>query len=898
MTRLPQLLVESSFCLLIFYAFYYVALRRETFFQVNRLYLLLMPLAALVIPATNISLGAGGEASVLGPVPAAVYPLLEESIALEEFLWTPAAEEKRRLTIGQLVFICYLTGVIFLFYRLSISLYRLYREIARRPVRRVEKYLLVPNSNFPASSFFGFVFWQGRDLSPEQRLIWEHEKVHIRQWHSLDVLLMEMWVIAQWFNPLVYYFRRSLRETHEFIADRYVATQLGSRIDYALYLADFNGQSQPVPLLNNFAQLLKKRLLMLARNKSRHWRSAKYLLVLPLFVSLMMLFSFDLVEDLPAPVSESFQEAEDYLERVGNRELPGRASEVTSADSIVYKVRWADKVCDCRPGQLPNYFHCENRSFKVSDFRRIARNGGFALLKNGQQVDYQELQVQSRRALNIKSVKTLFDFQNVFDSKAPFWKKVKKGDVLKFTFLTSEETAFHFDLTINDQSQSFAHAYDVYVGDIWIPIDMTSKIGVKYLTYEEFRAGLEKPIRLVKNIDEEVAIRSLESGQVNISVDEEQFRSRKAGDIPNLRIARPGDRKSLSIVSADGQKMTVSIKIRDNDEEAEKEDVPELRWGDLTAKSRFPVLMLTEEAVHQLAESPILLKNTAGPIELSDIGSVSLNRSPSDGEDVRNVRFQPRDLITECRVENYASDRSCLNEILTQAREGDQIILATIRTAAMTPFSIIIHVANAEKVREYEHFAPFQEKGLDNRPGGYVLRGINLTEKNFRRFAAFRDLDGGPPVVRIDEGFIEGKEAVTLLNNLHAYEIRMISFLPKSSAKHYFSRLEKDYVGSLFFIHRKENDLIRRYTVESIENAENGGQSLKFEDLGREFYVMVNDQKKGVLSGRELKDLIVGLKASSGVRKVEILEASPKVVAMYGEDARDGIVIITTEEND
>ena len=891
MTQLPQLLVESSFCLLVFYAFYILVLSQETFFQANRLYLLLMPLVALLIPSLNITLNNAAEPSSLGVVPTVVYPLLEESVALEEFLWTAPLDDGRRVTFGQLVFIVYLTGVVFLLYRLCLNIYELYREIAGSQVRLVDSCHLVPNSKFPASSFFGFVFWQGRELTAEQRLIWEHEKVHIRQWHSLDVLLMEMWVILQWFNPLVYFFRSRLRETHEYIADRYVSGRLGSKTEYALYLAGFRDKGRQLSLLNNFAQLLKKRLLMLARNKSRDRRLMRYLLILPLFVSLMMLFSFDLVEELPHPVGQPFLQAESYLTRVGETELLKLGKTGALPDTAVYQVRWEDKLCDCQPGQLPNYFHCENRSFKPAEFRRIARKGGFSLLMNGQPVEYRELQVQSARALKIKPVETQFDFQNVFNPKAAFWKKIKKGDVLKFTFHSMEKSAFHFDLTINDGSDSFDHAYDVYLGEVWIPIDMTSSIGIKYITFEEFQKSLGHPIRMVKNIDEEVRLKSIQSGRINMSLQSGKFRLRKAGDIPNLRIARPGDRKHLTLVSEDGHKVAVSIKIRNLPEEAAVDDSWHFRWGTHETGPRYPVLTLSETEAHRLITAPMSVVNSAGPVELSAIESVSLNRYTGDPSDPANARFGARNVIAECQVEDQARDRGCLNDILSQARIGDQIILASMHAAEMSPISVVVNVLDKEAAHENRHFRPFLQVGIDNGYRGYVLRGIDLTEKNLRQFVVFRDLEGNLPLVRMGEQVLKDDEAAKFLNELSAYEVEFISFVPKRAVIRSFDM--ENYGRSMFLVRLKGNDLIRRYTIQGGQEVEPGSPTIKFEDLGRDFFVLVDGRKEGILSGQELKDLILQLKPE-GIRKVEILEASPRVIAEYGKEARDGMVIITT----
>jgi len=111
-------------------------------------------------------------------------------------------------------------------------------------------------TNFPAASFFGYIFWN-QQITDEQQLILEHEKVHIRQWHSLDVLLMEICVIIKWFNPLIYWFRNALKATHEFIADQYVIQQKSNVGEYATLLVNQHKQQVTTPLTNTFYSLTK-----------------------------------------------------------------------------------------------------------------------------------------------------------------------------------------------------------------------------------------------------------------------------------------------------------------------------------------------------------------------------------------------------------------------------------------------------------------------------------------------------------------------------------------------------------------------------------------------------------------------------------------------------------------
>jgi TonB family protein len=141
-----------------------------------------------------------------------------------------------------------------------------------------------------AYSFFNTMVVD-REL-PESGIIIDHEKVHMREWHSADVLFIELASIINWFNPVVYLYKKEIRHIHEFIADEEAASGMPSKSDYALLLFSNTLGVQPDQLSNNFFNnsLLKRRIIMLNKNKSRRTGLWKYGFSAPLF-ALMLIFS-------------------------------------------------------------------------------------------------------------------------------------------------------------------------------------------------------------------------------------------------------------------------------------------------------------------------------------------------------------------------------------------------------------------------------------------------------------------------------------------------------------------------------------------------------------------------------------------------------------------------------
>jgi beta-lactamase regulating signal transducer with metallopeptidase domain len=139
------------------------------------------------------------------------------------------------------------------------------------------------------------------------QIILNHERVHIRQWHSLDILLMECLHIINWFNPLFILLKKDLKSLHEFIADEEAAKAEPSVADYALYLIAHTHQIAPQHLGNNMfnQSLLKTRIMKLQQKKSPGIARLKYLglfLLLPAMLvlsSLSFAKSYSLVDLMP-----------------------------------------------------------------------------------------------------------------------------------------------------------------------------------------------------------------------------------------------------------------------------------------------------------------------------------------------------------------------------------------------------------------------------------------------------------------------------------------------------------------------------------------------------------------------------------------------------------------------
>ncbi|MBK7935840.1 MAG: M56 family metallopeptidase [Lewinellaceae bacterium] len=353
-----QYIIESAFCLACLYGFYWLVLQRETFFQWNRVYLLLSPLLALALPTLKIQVLAPPPASQPEVIPF-VEPVLDLPVIVEQVQAAPVAvrqtlmlplAEGWSVTLGEILWWTYLAGAGLLTLRLAVQMWYLLRMMRRcRKVKAGKVDVVVSEKTaLPVASFFGIVFWNHESqLTDNQEFLLEHELVHVRQWHSIDVLLMELMVILQWFNPLMHAFRRSLCAVHEYIADDHVVNSTRRRYEYASLLVQHQsaGQRARPGLVNTFHSLIKNRLVMLAKRPSRPFFRVKYLLMFPLFAALMLLFSFRLIEKLPAaaPFVQAVKTASEFAGVLSAIEII--AEKTATPEPTSYNFYWGSIQC-------------------------------------------------------------------------------------------------------------------------------------------------------------------------------------------------------------------------------------------------------------------------------------------------------------------------------------------------------------------------------------------------------------------------------------------------------------------------------------------------------------------------------------------------------------------------
>ncbi len=280
---------------LLFLVLYELFLKRETFFSSNRWYLLITPLISLLLPFVKLDfLGGFFEGTPAASWSNVLLPevyLGAEAGAVETLPEVHLQENQGFQPNWWLI--AYFSGFIIsliLLLRKSFSLWRLFR-FKKKAESRHFRLIEVPKSRV-AFSFYKTVFL-GADLSEtEKQQILLHELVHVKQLHSLDLLLFEVLKIIFWFNPLVYIFQQKIAMQHEFLADDKASKTLEKK-SYFEQLLNTAFNTQQISFTNQFFNhsLIKKRIIMLQKSKSKSIAKFKFLIIVPLLAVMLMYVS-------------------------------------------------------------------------------------------------------------------------------------------------------------------------------------------------------------------------------------------------------------------------------------------------------------------------------------------------------------------------------------------------------------------------------------------------------------------------------------------------------------------------------------------------------------------------------------------------------------------------------
>lgn len=276
--------LQVNVCWLLFYGVYYALLSKETFFRLNRIWLITSLLCGLALPF------AADYFAVK------VTPTIVFAMTLEPFVVTAKALQQNMAAdtegvVLKIVAAIYVLGSAVLSARFLGGLFIIFKILKKAKIEEHAGFRLVfTEGGVPPFSFFNFIFINPNEFeSYDFQQIMQHEKAHVRQRHSFDVVFLEILNIVFWCSPLIYFYKTSLRNVHEYLADEAVLRKNATPQYGRLLLKQRQSRialSLTSNISNHFFSQLKKRILMMTRNKSKRTALIKYALAAPIFLIL------------------------------------------------------------------------------------------------------------------------------------------------------------------------------------------------------------------------------------------------------------------------------------------------------------------------------------------------------------------------------------------------------------------------------------------------------------------------------------------------------------------------------------------------------------------------------------------------------------------------------------
>jgi len=206
----------------------------------------------------------------------------------------PSTAPASQFGFSEILLLIYLLGVAFFLIRFIYKLFQLFLLIRKSSYHIYDGVkIVVTEEEMSPFSFFNYFFINEADIkNPDFDRIMAHELAHIRQYHSIDLILLELFTTFQWFNPFVWPYKESLKETHEYLADHAVIAQGCSKTKYQLLIFEQLVGLNLFEFTNNFNQsLIKRKITMMAKIQSKGRAKFKVLLVLPVIALLVLAFA-------------------------------------------------------------------------------------------------------------------------------------------------------------------------------------------------------------------------------------------------------------------------------------------------------------------------------------------------------------------------------------------------------------------------------------------------------------------------------------------------------------------------------------------------------------------------------------------------------------------------------
>lgn len=416
-------LLKINITLAVCYGLYYFLLRKLTFYNLNRVFLLCAILLGALMPFIHIELE-------LAPV---------KSLDMQDLgtVYTIPVATRDTVRFVDFIPVIFWAGVVFMGLRMLVQLFSVGLLYLRSHSNRIDGTVvrIMPNRNNPFS-FFKSIFINPLLLSQEElSMVLRHEEVHTRQWHSLDILLGELNKTFCWFNPAAWLMMHAIKQNLEFIADREVLKKGTASRAYQYSLLRVSQAGQSITLTNNFNfSHLKTRIIMMNKKQSSPIHVTRYFVAAPLALALICCFGVSMAQQKKFTVKGIPQQEQRQEKEVRLQIKPAVTDKKQTGTGAIKQVRITQVANANKPGVQGSKVAVV--AMKSGEIREIAldressddkpqlKKDNPLVMLDGKKIDYAQIEAIDPKA--IESITILKDA----NSTAQYGAEAKEGVIL------------------------------------------------------------------------------------------------------------------------------------------------------------------------------------------------------------------------------------------------------------------------------------------------------------------------------------------------------------------------------------------------------------------------------------------------------------------------------------
>ena len=301
------------------YVVYICFFKRLTFHRLNRVYLITIIPLSLLLPILNLGISTRLSVSS-APYLFNDFGLIERNTA-QATSFTP-----RHLSTVTIIFIAYVLVTSAFVFRLLKSAFLIINIKRQARTKIAGKFSVIQANISEAFSCFNWIYIpSGMNENMAGQII-EHEKIHGKALHTLDLILTELFIAFLWFNPFVYFFRNDLKSIHEYQIDNKLLQSYLKRSEYLqLLLNHLEDPARFTAFCSNMnGSTMEKRIHMITKDKSQQVKRRRYIMIIPLLAFIIMAFSNSTNGDNNMPDIFPFRETDNFKisSRYGDRIHP------------------------------------------------------------------------------------------------------------------------------------------------------------------------------------------------------------------------------------------------------------------------------------------------------------------------------------------------------------------------------------------------------------------------------------------------------------------------------------------------------------------------------------------------------------------------------------------------